>query len=91
MLPFSDDELVEPVKSSLAKQLHILHQDGGDLEFLGVKNGTAFVHLVGACQGCAASGTTLKYALERQLKIDIHPEITLVNLSGGRAEFENLS
>ncbi len=90
MIPFSDDELVEPVKSVLDKQLYILEQDGGGLEFLGVKNGVVFVHLTGACKGCAASGTTLKYALERQLKIDIHPEITLVNLSGGADEFAKI-
>ena len=34
MMPFSDDELVEPVKSVLGKQLYILEQDGGGLEFL---------------------------------------------------------
>ena len=51
MIPFSDDELVEPVKSVLGKQLYILEQDGGGLEFLGVKNGVVFVHLTGACKG----------------------------------------
>ena len=57
---------------------------------MGVKNGVVFVHLIGACQGCAASNTTLKYALEKQLKIDIHPEISLVNLVGGANEFARL-
>ena len=90
MLPFSDDELIEPVRASLAKNLHILERDGGGLELLGVKNGVVFVHLIGACQGCAASNITLKYALERQLKIDIHPEISLVNLNGGAAEFAKI-
>ena len=90
MMPFSDEELYEPVQSVLGKQLYILEQDGGGLEFLGVKNGVVYVHLIGACKGCAASGTTLKYALERQLKIDIHPEISLVNLNGGADEFARL-
>ncbi|TQR61458.1 NifU family protein [Campylobacter troglodytis] len=90
MMPFSDEDLVEPVRSVLNKQLYILERDGGGLEFLGVKNGVVFVHLIGACQGCAASNTTLKYALEKQLKIDIHPEISLVNLVGGANEFARL-
>lgn len=90
MMPFSDEDLMSPAKASLDKNLHILERDGGGLEFLGVKNGVVYVHLVGACKGCAASGTTLKYALERQLKIDIHPEITLVNLSGGADEFAKI-
>lgn len=89
-MPFSDEELYEPVQSVLDKQLYILEQDGGGLEFLGVKNGVVYVHLIGACKGCAASGTTLKYALERQLKIDIHPELSLVNLNGGADEFARL-
>ena len=90
MMPFSDEELYEPVQSVLDKQLYILEQDGGGLEFLGVKNGVVYVHLIGACKGCAASGTTLKYALERQLKIDIHPELSLVHLNGGADEFARL-
>lgn len=90
MLPFSDEELINPVKKSLDKNLHILEQDGGGLEFLGIKKGVVYVHLIGACKGCASSGTTLKYGLERQLKIDIHPEITLVNLNGGADEFARL-
>ncbi|MCW1869072.1 NifU family protein, partial [Campylobacter jejuni] len=32
----------------------------------------------------------LKYGLERQLKIDIHPEITIINLNGGADEFAKL-
>lgn len=90
MLPFSDEELIKPVKASLDKSMYILERDGGGLEFLGVKNGVVYVHLTGACKGCASSGTTLKYGLERQLKIDIHPDITIVNLQGGAKEFAKL-
>lgn len=90
MLPFSDEELIKPVKASLDKSMYILERDGGGLEFLGVKNGVVYVHLIGACKGCASSGTTLKYGLERQLKIDIHPDITIVNLQGGAKEFAKL-
>ncbi|WP_270977464.1 NifU family protein [Campylobacter helveticus] len=90
MMPFSDEELVVPVKKSLEKSLPILERDGGGLEFLGVKGGVVYVHLIGACKGCASSGITLKYSLERQLKIDIHPEISIVNLEGGVEEFARL-
>lgn len=87
---FTDEELIAPVKASLAKKLHILENDGGGLEFLGIKDGVVYVKLVGACDGCAASSTTLKYALERQLRIDICDEIRIANLSGGKEEFEKL-
>lgn len=90
MIPFSDDELIEPVKQSLSKQLHILHKDGGDLEFLGIKSGIVYVQLTGACSSCIASNTTLKHSLEKQLKLDIHPELSIVNLRGGINEFKKL-
>ena len=90
MMPFSDEELINPVKKSLEKSLPILERDGGGLEFLGVKNGVVYVHLIGACKGCAGSGITLKYSLERQLKMDIHPEISIINLEGGEQEFAKL-
>ncbi|HEF3574662.1 TPA: NifU family protein, partial [Campylobacter upsaliensis] len=31
-----------------------------------------------------------KYSLERQLKMDIHPEISIINLEGGEQEFAKL-
>ncbi|MBF0902235.1 MAG: NifU family protein, partial [Campylobacter concisus] len=39
------------------------------------------------CHGCAASTTTLKYGIERQLRIDIHPELEVVNIPIGE-EFD---
>jgi Fe-S cluster biogenesis protein NfuA len=37
----------------------------------------------------ALSGQTLKYGVERQLRIDIHPELEVVNiLPGQEHEFE---
>ena len=31
----------------------------------------------------SASGQTLKYGIERQLRIDIHPEIEVINIAVG--------
>ncbi|ASM40827.1 NifU family protein [Campylobacter sp. RM12327] len=83
MIPFSDEELLKPVKISLAKILPMLEKDGGGMEFLGIKNAKVYVRLIGACHGCPSSGQTLKYGVERQLKIDIHPEIEVVNIPVG--------
>jgi Fe-S cluster biogenesis protein NfuA len=41
------------------------------------------VQLKGACIGCASSGSSLKYGVERQLRMDIHPEICVVNVPAG--------
>ena len=83
MIPFSDEELLEPVRNVIDKVRPSLALDGGDIDFITVKNGAVYVQLKGACIGCASSGSTLKYGVERQLRMDIHPEITVVNVPVG--------
>ncbi len=83
MIPFSDEELIEPVKKVIDKVRPSLALDGGDIEFITVKEGKVYVQLKGACIGCASSGTTLKYGVERQLRMEIHPELSVVNVPFG--------
>jgi Fe-S cluster biogenesis protein NfuA len=83
MIPFTDEELIAPVKSVINKVRPSLALDGGDIDFITVKNSKVYIQLKGACIGCASSGTTLKYGVERQLKIDIHPEIIVINVPVG--------
>ena len=91
MIPFSDEELFPVVEKSLEKIKPMLDLDGGGLTLLRIKEGRVFVQLQGACQGCASSGQTLKYGVERQLRIDIHPEIEVINvLPGTENEVEEL-
>ncbi len=83
MIPFSDEELMNPVQVAIDKIRPSLALDGGDIDFITVKNGNVYVQLKGACIGCASSGSTLKYGVERQLRMDIHPELTVVNVPVG--------
>ncbi|MCK9453909.1 MAG: NifU family protein [Sulfurimonas sp.] len=83
MIPFTDEELMGPVKSVIDKVRPSLALDGGDIEFLTVRNSKVYIQLKGSCVGCASSGTTLKYGVERQLKMDIHPEIIAINVPIG--------
>ncbi len=83
MIPFSDEELKPVVEKTLEKVKPMLALDGGGLELLDVKNGKVFVKLQGACVGCSASNQTIKYGIERQLRIDIHPEIEVINIVDG--------
>jgi Fe-S cluster biogenesis protein NfuA len=83
MIPFSDEELIEPVKKAIEKIRPSLALDGGDIDFITVKNSKVYVQLKGACIGCQSSNTTLKYGVERQLRIDIHPDICVVNVPIG--------
>ncbi|MDY0117030.1 MAG: NifU family protein [Sulfurimonadaceae bacterium] len=91
MIPFSDEELLSPVKDVINKVRPSLALDGGDIDFLTVKNGKVYVQLKGACIGCSSSGTTLKYGVERQLRMDIHPELMVINVPiGMEHDIENL-
>lgn len=78
MLPFSDDELYEPVRSSLERVRPMLLRDSGDIELVRISRGQVFVRLLGACSGCSAAHTTLKNGVERQLQHDIHPDIEVI-------------
>ncbi|QOY51731.1 NifU family protein [Candidatus Sulfurimonas baltica] len=91
MIPFTDEELMSPVENVIDKVRPSLALDGGDITFLTVKNSKVYVQLKGACIGCASSGTTLKYGVERQLKMDIHPELIVINVPiGMENEIDNL-
>ena len=83
MIPFSDEDLYPAVEKVIEKIRPSLALDGGDVKLLGVKNGKVYVQLQGACIGCASSSSTLKYGIERQMRIDIHPEIEVVNVQVG--------
>jgi len=83
MIPFSDEELMNPVKTVIDKVRPSLALDGGDIDFITVKNSNVYVQLKGACIGCSSSGSTLKYGVERQLRMDIHPELCVINVPIG--------
>lgn len=83
MIPFTDEELLPAVSISIEKVRPSLALDGGDIKLVAVKHGTIYVQLQGACVGCASSGNTLKYGVERQIRMDIHPELVVVNVPFG--------
>lgn len=84
MMPFTDEDLLDPVNSIIEKKIApMLARDGGAIQLLEIKNGRVFVQLQGACVGCSASGSTLKYVVEKELKTAIHPELEIVNVPQG--------
>jgi len=64
----------DKVEEVLDKVRPVLERDGGNVELVGVENGTVKVKLVGACAGCPLSQLTLKNGIERILKQEI-PEV----------------
>jgi Fe-S cluster biogenesis protein NfuA len=82
-IPFTDDELKPAVQRCIAKIEPMLALDGGSIKLIDIQNHTIFVQLQGACVGCASSGTTLKYGVEKKIKDDIHQELTVINIPFG--------
>ena len=64
----------EIVEAVLAQIRPALQADGGDVELVGVNEGTVSLRLKGACSGCPMSAMTLKHGIERALKEQI-PEV----------------
>jgi len=54
-----------------------LQADGGDLEIVNIEGKTVFLKLKGACGGCPHATITIKDGLERILREEIDPEITI--------------
>lgn len=84
MIPFSDEDLLPPVQNLIDTKIGpMVAQDGGEIVLLDVIDGKIYVQLRGACVGCASSGTTLKYVVEKEIRTFIHPELEIVNVPIG--------
>ena len=83
-IPFTDEDLQQPVSKLIEEKIApMMAQDGGAIKLMQIKDGKVYVQLQGACNGCAASGSTLKFIVEKNLKEYIHPEIAVINVLPG--------
>ena len=64
----------DKIEAALDKIRPALQADGGDVEFIDVKDGVVTLKLKGACGGCPMASMTLKHGIERILKERI-PEV----------------
>ncbi|MDD2508143.1 MAG: NifU family protein [Aliarcobacter skirrowii] len=88
MFPFNDEDLQDPVKNIISKKISpMLARDGGAIELLDIKNAKVYIQLQGACVGCSASGSTLKYVVEKELKSAIHPDLKIINVPIGKENY----
>lgn len=81
MFPFSNEDLKPVVLKTLDKIRPALVKDGGNIELVDIQAPKIMVKLQGACVGCSSSNTTLKHLVEKQLKIDIHPDCEVVDVT----------
>lgn len=62
---------VDQVKAVLQGLRSTIQSDGGDIEFVDLKDGIVYVRLAGACVGCPSSYFTLKMGVEEALKAQV--------------------
>ncbi len=71
------DEVFGRAQAALAEVRPYIEADGGDVWLMRIEDRVAYVQLLGACGGCAASHQTLKFAVEKAVR-EHCPEIDRV-------------
>ncbi len=71
------EETVTKVLEALESIRPFLNRDGGDIELIDVEGDKVFVKLIGNCNGCPMSFSTMKLGVENTVK-QFAPEITEV-------------
>ena len=71
------EETITKVMDALESIRPFLNKDGGDIELVDVKDAVVYVRLVGNCNGCPMSFSTMKLGVENTIK-QFAPEIVEV-------------
>mgnify|MGYP003587290047 CR=1 FL=1 len=67
----------EKIRAKLGDLRTMLQADGGDMDVVSIKDKAVRVRLKGACGCCPHATMTIKQGLERILREEIDPEITI--------------
>ena len=71
------ENLADKITSRLNEMRQFLQADGGDLEIVSIEDKLVRLKLRGACGGCPHATMTIKNGLERVLREEIDPGITI--------------
>ena len=71
------ENLADKITARLNEMRQFLQADGGDLEIVKIEGKTVQLKLRGACGGCPHATMTIKNGLERVLREELDPEITI--------------
>lgn len=71
------EDLANKIIARLEELRVHLQADGGDLEVVAIEGKTVKLRLRGACGGCPHATMTIKGGLERILRDELDPEITI--------------
>ena len=71
------ENLTDKITNRLNEMRRYLQADGGDLEIVAINGKVVQLKLRGACGSCPHATMTIKNGLERVLREEIDPEITI--------------
>ncbi len=60
----NEEETIRLIEATLDKIRPFLQRDGGDVEFIGFRDGIVYVTMVGACEGCAYAQDDISAGVE---------------------------
>ena len=69
--------LDQQIKDMIERIRPMLQADGGDCELVAIEGNTVKLRLQGACRGCPGARMTLKMGIERRMREEIAPDITV--------------
>lgn len=70
-----NSEIINQIETIIEKIRPYLNSEGGDLDFLGYKDGIVYVKMLGACADCGMLDMTLTDGIQEMLMEQI-PEVT---------------
>ena len=70
-------ELNDRIRAKLEELRGMLQADGGDLEVVSIEDKVVNLRLRGACGCCPHAMMTLKSGIERVLREEVDPELTV--------------
>ncbi|MCX6994112.1 MAG: NifU family protein [Kiritimatiellaeota bacterium] len=75
------------IRAKLEELRNMLKADGGDMDIVSIEGSQVSLRLKGACGCCPHATQTLKHGIERILKEEVDPTITVLQVSaeGGSA------
>lgn len=67
----------QKIRTKLEEMRKMLQADGGDMEIVAINGNNIQLRLTGACGGCPHATMTIKQGIERILREELAPDITV--------------
>ena len=60
----NEEETIQAIKATLEKVRPFLQRDGGDIDYIGYRDGIVYATMVGACEGCSLADNDISAGVE---------------------------